>query len=383
MLSSLIRYALPVVAVVGLAFAVSYVMRNARRDDVPAGVSQASRPASTPYENTLAGAGVVEAQSENISIASPTPGIVAEVPVEVGQKVAQGDLLFRMDDRQLRGELRTLQATVEVVEAELLRLQSLPRSEEVAADTAALQEAEAVEVEARQQLDRVLQLVASRAVTQADVDASRRTVAVAAAQVAKVRAELDLTKAGAWQYDVMIAKQKAEQARAQVDRVQSELSRLEVRAPRSGEVLQIDVRPGEFAGTPPDRRLMMLGGTDSLHVRVDVDEQDIGRYRAGIPGVAMPRGFPDLKYELRFYRIEPFVVPKRSLTGDNTERVDTRVLQVIYEIVENEPPLYVGQQVDVFFKLPPPRAGTPSTPASHSERREESRSTLDPSLGSG
>jgi hypothetical protein len=118
-------------------------------------------------------------------------------------------------------------------------------------------------------------------------------------------------------------------------------------------VLQVDVRPGEFAGTPPDRRLMMLGSTDSLHVRVDIDEQDIGRYRAGIPGVAMPRGFPDLKYELRFKRIEPFVVPKRSLTGDNTERVDTRVLQVIYEVVKNEPPLYVGQQVDVFFKLPP------------------------------
>jgi multidrug resistance efflux pump len=363
MLSSLIRYGLPAVALAGLVFAVAYVTRNARRDEAPPAKSQAIQPPTTPYEDTLAGAGVVEAQSENISIGSPTPGIVAEVPVEVGQKVEQGKLLFRMDDRELRGELLTLQAAVEVAEAELLRLQSLPRAEDVAADAAALEEAEAVEVEARQQLDRILQLVASRAVTQADVDEARRAVAVAAAQVAKVGAELDLTKAGAWQYDVMIAKQKAEQARAAVARVQTELDRLEVRAPRQGEVLQIDVRPGEFAGTPPDRRLMMLGSTDSLHVRVDIDEQDIGRYRAGIPGVAMPRGFPDLKYQLRFKRIEPFVVPKRSLTGDNTERVDTRVLQVIYEVVKNEPPLYVGQQVDVFFKLPP-RAGSSPTPAS-------------------
>jgi multidrug resistance efflux pump len=361
MVSILVRYGLPVIAVAGLIFAVGYVMRNARVGDDQATMPQTSRPPSTPFQNTLAGAGVVEAQSENIFIGSPTPGIVAEVPVEVGQKVSQGDLLFRMDDRQLRGELRTLQAALDVAEAELLRMQSLPRSEQVAADTARLEEAEAVEVESRQQLDRIMQLVASRAVTQADADAARRTVAVAAAQVANARAELELTKAGAWQYDVMIAKQKAEEARAGVDRLQVELDRLEVRAPRDGEVLQVNVRPGEFAGTPPERTLLMLGSTDSLHVRVDIDEQDIGRYRAGIPGVAMPRGFPDLKYNLRFNRIEPFVVPKRSLTGDNTERVDTRVLQVIYEIEKNEPPLYVGQQVDVFFKLPSPSNSVTTT----------------------
>src|SRR5687768_12380842 len=110
-----------------------------------------------------------------------------------------------------------------------------------------------------------------------------------------------------------------------------------------------------------DDRRLTPGSTESLHIRVDIDEQDIGRYRAGIPGVAMPRGFPDLKYNLRFKRIEPFVVPKRSLTGDNTERVDTRVLQVIYEIEKNEQPLYVGQQVDVFFKLSPPSKSVTTT----------------------
>ncbi len=352
MISTLIRYGLPAVAIAGLMFAVAYVTRNARRDEAPPAKSQAIQPPTAPYEDTLAGAGVVEAQSENISIGSPTPGIVAEVPVAVGQKVDEGALLFRMDDRQLRGDLSTRQAMLQVAEAELNQLKNQPRPEQVVVDDARLEEAVAIELESRQQLERTLQLVASRAVTQADVDAARRTAAVGAAQLARVRAELALTKAGAWQYEIAVAQQKADQARAEVERIETELSRLEVRAPRKGEVLQVDVRPGDFAGTPPDRRLMMLGSTDSLHIRVDIDEQDIGRYRAGIPGVAMPRGFPDLKYELRFKRIEPFVVPKRSLTGDNTERVDTRVLQVIYEVVKNEPPLFVGQQVDVFFKLP-------------------------------
>jgi hypothetical protein len=48
-------------------------------------------------------------------------------------------------------------------------------------------------------------------------------------------------------------------------------------------------------------------------------------------------------------RFEPFVVPKKSLTGDSTERVDTRVLQVIYRIEDNKLPLFVGQQMDVFI----------------------------------
>ncbi|HYO25820.1 MAG TPA: HlyD family efflux transporter periplasmic adaptor subunit, partial [Lacipirellulaceae bacterium] len=213
------------------------------------------------------------------------------------------------------------------------------------------EEAEAVQVEALQNLDRITRLAASNTVTQAELDTARRQAGVASAQLNRVRAELYLLRAGTWDFDKLIAKQAILQAEAEIQRVTTEIARLEVRAPRDGEVLQVNVRPGEYAGAPPGAALMMLGSTDSLHVRVDVDEQDIGRYRAGISGVAMPRGFPDLKYELRFKRVEPFVVPKRSLTGDNTERVDTRVLQVIYEIVKNEPPLYVGQQVDVFLDL--------------------------------
>ena len=53
---------------------------------------------------------------------------------------------------------------------------------------------------------------------------------------------------------------------------------------------------------------------------------------------------------LRFTRIEPYVIPKKSLTGASTERVDTRVLQVIYQLDPPKRPLYVGQQVDVYIE---------------------------------
>lgn len=67
--------------------------------------------------------------------------------------------------------------------------------------------------------------------------------------------------------------------------------------------------------------------------------------------VSHPRGDSGRSYRLRFVRVEPYVVPKPSLTGDSRERVDTRVLQVVYAVEEESPDLFVGQQVDVFVDL--------------------------------
>ncbi|HMP04478.1 MAG TPA: hypothetical protein PKC45_18460, partial [Gemmatales bacterium] len=94
-------------------------------------------------------------------------------------------------------------------------------------------------------------------------------------------------------------------------------------------------------------------------VRVDIDEHDIPRFRAGAKAEAQLRGHSETRFPLTFVRIEPYVIPKRSLTGDNAERVDTRVLQVIYALEPGrEQPLFVGQQVEVYIDLastsPPP-----------------------------
>jgi hypothetical protein len=112
--------------------------------------------------------------------------------------------------------------------------------------------------------------------------------------------------------------------------------------------MQVKVRVGEFApagvlATP----LMLIGDTQTLVVRVDIDENDAWRIRREAPATAFVRGNRDLNTRMKFVGIEPYVVPKRSLTGDSTERVDTRVLQVLYSFKRGELPVYVGQQVDV------------------------------------
>jgi multidrug resistance efflux pump len=129
------------------------------------------------------------------------------------------------------------------------------------------------------------------------------------------------------------------------------LARLVVQAPVDGEVLQINIRPGEFAqagalNTP----LLVLGNMDQLHVRVDIDENDAWRFDKTSKAVAYLRGNRNFKADLILAYVEPYVVPKKSLTGDSTERVDTRVLQALYSFERSQLPVYVGQQMDVFIE---------------------------------
>jgi hypothetical protein len=117
--------------------------------------------------------------------------------------------------------------------------------------------------------------------------------------------------------------------------------------------MQINIRPGEYAQTGAlSTPLMRLGNLDRLHIRVDIDESDAWRFKAGTRAVAYMRGNSDLKVDLTFVRVEPYITPKTSLTGSSTERVDTRVLQIIYSFDRNALPAYVGQQMDVFIETP-------------------------------
>jgi hypothetical protein len=87
-----------------------------------------------------------------------------------------------------------------------------------------------------------------------------------------------------------------------------------------------------------------------------------------VRAVACLKGKPEPRFPLEFVKVEPYVIPKKSLTGDNSERVDTRVLQVIYALSdEQSEKLYVGQQVDVFLDLGSPQ----STELAHSSIKSQ------------
>jgi len=300
---------LPLVALAALTFGIISVVRSQPRRESTA---PPSPPPVSSFEHTVAAVGLVETSTENIAIGTPLSDVVAEVLVTVGQSVKTGDPLFKLDDRQRQADLAARQADLRVAE-------SLFNVNAAALDDVA------------RQLNFVENLRDKSAISSEEL--ARRRSAVETAQ-----ARLDAAKA------------QVASAAAQIKMIETQIERSTVRAPVDGEVLQVKVHPGEFApagvtATP----LVLLGRLKPLHIRVDVDEHEAWRVRPEAKATAAVRGNAELKAPLAFVRFEPFVLPKKSLTGDSTERVDTRVLQIIYRIEDDTLPLFVGQQMDVFI----------------------------------
>jgi multidrug resistance efflux pump len=363
------RLLLPLLALALLGFAILHVVRSSQAAPE---LAPPLAPSRSPFEKAIAAIGVVEPQSENISIGSALPGVVLEVYVLVDQEVKQGTPLFRVDDRALQAQLKVQEANLAAAEAQLAKLEAMPREEELPPAEAKVKSAKAdVDLYADQHL-RHLKMLNYRPGTLSEEDYIKiqSSYEKSRHQLAQAEAEYTLLKAGAWKFDKSIASAAVAQNRAQVEQTRTEIERALVRAPVSGRVLQRNVRPGEFVGTPPSQALIVMGNVRPLHVRVDIDEPDIPRFQRGAPAQAAVRGAPDTCFPLTFVRVEPYVIPKKSLSGDNTERVDTRVLQVIFALGPNEDRVHVGQMLDVFLDghpLPLDRRQTPApiTPTSH------------------
>jgi HlyD family secretion protein len=314
-------------------------------------------PARTPFGKSVASIGLLEPATDNLDIGSPTNGVVVEVCVEPGQRVKKGDPLFRLDDRQARADLAVHKAELASTEAELHRLQNTPRAEDVAAAKARIREAEVNLSDARE--DHLRNLKAGpMAITNETL--SKGLTAYSRNQTKLDQAKAELAQLTPWKEDIEVSKQNVAKARAAVHQSETELERLTVRAPVDADVLQVSVHVGETASMPGNRSLLVLGDLQRLRVRVNIDEHEIPRFDRNSPAYAMVIGHPELKYPLTFVRIDPYVIPKKSLTGDNHERVDTRVLQVIYEFVPPKgAPLFAGQQVTTFVEaVDPCRSGT-------------------------
>ncbi len=342
------KLVVPALAVLGLGAAAVSVYGSGR-ELKPAPVAET--PARTPYPRTVAGAGLVEAASENIAVAAHRAGVVTAVHVRPGARVHAGDALFTVDDAAARAALDAASASVAVAAAAVRRLEALPRPEDVPAARARLDEARAVAADAVTQRDNVEALSDARAVSDEERARRRHAAAAAEARAAAAAAELARLTAGAWAQDLGVARAELSAARAREDAARVELERHTVRAPVEGEVLRCNVRPGEFAAAGPQAEpLVLLGDTRDLRVRVDVDENDAWRVRPGAAAVGSPRGNGALRAPLRFVRVDPYVLPKKSLTGGSGERVDTRVLQVLYAFDRSALPVYIGQQIDVFIE---------------------------------
>jgi len=305
-----IKYTLPILAAAGFLFA-SYTVVSSNQ---PMPVAQAvAEPASAPFKTFIAGSGIIEAKSENIAVGTPLSRLVTSVSVKVGDKVKAGTPLFYLDDRDTVAELL-------IKRADLVKAKA-----DAGVAKAALSDSKSLNDLAEAVTDR-------RAISAEELLKRRNALAIAKAQLDSALAFV-------------------QQAEANLANTQTTLERLVVRAPVDSVVLQINVRPGEFAQAGAlNTALLVLGNLDQLHVRVDIDENDAWRFDKRGKAVAYLRGNRNFKTDLELAYVEPYVIPKKSLTGDSTERVDMRVLQALYSFNRDQLPVYVGQQMDVFIE---------------------------------
>lgn len=257
------------------------------------------QPASNPYSEAISASGIIEAVYENASIGSPVAGLVEEVYVKVWQQVKKGDPLFKIDSRELQAHLAVDRAKAVVAEAKVVRLQD--------------------------QLDKLLSVHDKRAVSADDVRTKEHDVAVAIHESTLADEEVHLTE--------------------------TLLERLTITSPIDGTIIQKNIRPGEYLPLDPVNPAIIIGDMSSLQIRASIDEQNASYVIGGAEAIAHPKNRPTEQIPLTFVRIEPYVIPKKSLTGLNDERVDTRVLEVIYTFTPPKHlPLYIGQQVDIYIE---------------------------------
>ncbi len=321
------------VALAALGAAIAAWAMASGGDDAPL-VPPRGAPVAAPDPGTSAAyvgaSGVIEPASESVSIGPAVAGVVVSVHVRPGDSVRAGDTLFEVEARDVAAEYAVRRAALRTAE------------ERIATAEASLQEARVQQSAERRRAERAGQLVEQRALSREDAESRIAASDSADARLARAIAAVAESRAA------------AAEARARAEQARIELDRRRVVAPRDGTVLRVEVRPGEFAPTGRlEVPLMTLGETRMLHARVEVDEADIPRLLPAAPAVLSVRGGGG-RIQARFVRVEPLVVPKRQLSGSLGERVDTRVLQVIYAFdADAAGPAYPGQQVDAYLPARP------------------------------
>ena len=293
----LTRFLLPLVAVGLLVFAVVHVLDAIRPTRKPGPRSNRSHiPMPTPSP-----APAWSRQRPRTSpSARPCRAWWSRCFAKVGMKLQPGTPLFRLDDRQLQADLDFRQAAVEAARAELTRLENQPRAEQLEMVQASLSEAEANMADQSDQLQRTKDLFERKVTTDRNWSPGSRPIACRGPATTGPRPSTTMQKAGAWEFDKAVApRPPSSRPRPSCSKCRPKSSGWTFCSLVDGEVLQVNVRPGEFVGTPPSQALVVVGEIDMLHVRVDVDEFDIPRFAPAPPPGPAQGTDPSEQFTLR------------------------------------------------------------------------------------
>jgi HlyD family secretion protein len=321
-------------------------------------------PAPNPYAQGIFANGIVESyqsNGENVNLYPEVAGTITTIAVAEGQSVQLGAPLVALDDSVQRAIAEQQRSQAEASLALLDELRAQPRKETLDVAHAQVEMATASLKSAQDQLEKQKRSydIAPESVSRDAFDNARNAVRVATANLEVVTRQYELTKAGAWTFDVRNQERQHEALVKAHAASSALLAKYVIKAPIDGVVLSVHAAVGSYVSpqgaydsyTTGFGPVVVMGSSKGqLGVRVYIDEILIPRLPSAdkIQAQMFIRG-TSTKIPLQFVRVQPHVSPKIQLSNARTEKVDLRVLPVVFRF---EPPpgvaVYPGELVDVY-----------------------------------
>ncbi len=322
-------------------------------------------PVSSPYSTAIYANGIIESEQtggSNINIYPEVPGLITHVLVHEGQQVKAGTTLLRIDDSVQKESTEQLRLQSEAALNLLNELKAQPRKEVLAVAKAQVVQAESTlkAVSDQYAKRRASYDIDPKSISKDVLDTAQNALDQAASSREVAARQYDLSKAGAWRYDII----NQEKQYAALDRAFKAANALllkhAIKAQVDGVVLAINATAGSYVSSQGAYDaytqavlplVIMSAPQDTMAVRCYVDEILVSRLPAPehMRAQLSIRG-TDTKVALEFVRVQPYVSPKIQLSNQRQERVDLRVLPVIFRFQKKDlATIYPGQLVDVFI----------------------------------
>lgn len=237
-----------------------------------------------PFHSTIESTENAMVRGQVTIISPQLSGYIVEVRVQDFQRVRQGDLLVRIDDRIYRQRLDQARAQLAAQQAALANNpQSLASAEAtIAQNQAAVENARAQAQRAQADLRRVEELAADGSLSARERDAARAAHATSSSGIAQATAALEISRQALRTVGVNREGLAAsvENARAAVQLAEIDLSNTRIVAPRDGQLGQVTVRQGAFVNAGAQLTALV---PDQMWVIANLKETQMANIRVGQP----------------------------------------------------------------------------------------------------
>jgi len=273
--------------------------------------------------NQLTLSGNIEAHESLVGF--KVPGRIVELPVEEGQQVAQGALLARLDDADLKQRIRIDEAAVGVRESDLALTLAGTRHQEVKAAQQTMLDAEADRSQKKLDNERAQKLFAKDEVSAQERDLAATALKRAEAIFKAAQQRYNEAVEGSRKEDINIARANLNEAGASLGLSQVNLSYSILRAPSAGVVTVRQAELGEVVA--PGSPVVTIADLDHIWLRAYIAETDLGSIYWGQDAVITTDTYPGKQYHGRI----SFIASTAEFTPKSVQTFKERVT-LVYRI---------------------------------------------------